>query len=303
MTVKTPNFRQFLTHERAVLMACIGIALFFWVLNRLSNSFKKNIPIKLEYVLPSGRALSVVPPQYAQVYWQGTGWDMLAGYEQRIFIQVGNDSIQRLSLKDLMVQQFGNDIIGVSPEQMAVFTEASKTVSVPIQAVAKINFVQGYDLADSIELTPSIIEVEGPRTVIDRLIFIQTDTLRFEKLKDSVITKIKLRQNPLFKLNRTEITAKIKTEQFTEKLLFIPIIVKNAPQSLRIFPNKIKLDCTVTLSQYALLNADNFVAEVDLKNIDFKTKNNTVAILLSQQPNWVRNIKFSPKSVEFYFEK
>ena len=215
-----PNFRQFLTHERVVLMACIGIALFFWVLNRLSNSFKKNIPIKLEYVVPAGRALSVIPPQYAHVMWQGTGWDMLAGYEQRIFIQVGNDSIQRLLLKDLMVQQFGNDIIGVSPDQLTVFSEVSKTVSVPVQAIAKIDFVKGYDLADSIELIPSVIEVEGPRTAIDRLTFIQTDTLRFEKLKDSVIKKIKLRQNPLFKLKTTEITARIKTEQFTEKLLF-----------------------------------------------------------------------------------
>lgn len=303
MTKKTPNIRQFLTHERVVLMACIGIALFFWVLNRLSNSFKKNISVKLEYVVPSGRALSVIPPQYAQVMWQGTGWDMLAGYEQRIFIQVSNDSTQRISLKDLMVQQFGNDIMGVSPEQLTVFSEPSKTVSVPVQALAKIDFVKGYDLADSIELIPSVIEVEGPRTAIDRLISIQTDTLRFEKLKDSVVTKIQLRQNPLFKLKTTEITAKIKTEQFTEKLLFIPIVVKNAPQSLRIFPNKIKLDCTVSLSQYDFLIADKFVAEVDLKNIDFKTKNNTVTILLSLQPNWVRNIKFSPKSIEFYFEK
>ncbi len=303
MAAKTPNMRQFLTRERAVLMACIGIALFFWVLNRLSNSFKKNIIIELEYVVPSGRALSVIPPQYAQVMWQGTGWDMLAGYQKRIFIQVGIDSIQRLSLKDLTVQQFGSDIISVSPEQVTVFSEVSKTVSVPVQAIAKINFVKGYDLADSIELTPSVIEVEGPRTAIDRLVAIQTDTLRFEKLKDSVVTKIKLRGNPLFKFNTTDIKATIRTEQFTEKLLFIPIIVKNAPQSLRIFPNKIKLDCTVALSLYAFLDADKFVAEVDLKKIDLKTKNNTVAIFLTQQPNWVRNIKFSPKSVEFYFEK
>ena len=303
MTIKTPNYRQFLTHERVVLMACIGIALFFWVLNRLSNSFKKTIPIKLEYVLPAGRALSVVPPQYAQLMWQGTGWDMLAGYEQHAFIQIGNDSIQRLSLKDLLVQQYGNDMLGVSPEQITVFSDAAKTASVPVEALTKLNFVRGYELADSIELTPSVIEVTGPRTAIEGLIVIQTDTLRFEKLKDSVVTTIKLRQNPLLKLNPTEIKAKIKTEQFTEKLLFIPIVVKNAPQSWRIFPNKIKLECTVTLSQYPFIDADKFVAEVDLKNIDFKTKNNTVAIQLTQSPQGVHNIKFSPKSVEFYFEK
>ena len=303
MTIKTPNIRQFLTHERVVLMVCIGIALFFWVLNRLSNSFKKTIPIKLEYVLPKGRALSVVPPAYAQIIWQGTGWDMLAGYEKRAFIQVGNDSIQRLSLKDLLIQQYGNDMLGVSPEQITVFSEASKTASIRVEAVAKLSFVKGYDLADSIELTPSVVEVTGPRTAIDHLIVIQTDTLHFEKLKDSVVTTVKLPQNPLLKLNPTEIKAKIKTEQFTEKLLFIPIVVKNAPQSWRIFPNKIKLECTVALSQYPFIDAYNFVAEVDLKNIDIKTKNNTVPILLTQSPLVVHNIKFSPKSVEFYFEK
>ncbi len=303
MRIKLSNLRQFVTHERAVLMACIGIALFFWVLNRLSNSFNKTTPIKLEYVVPFGKTLSFVPPQYAQVTWKGTGWDMLTGREQRISIQLNNDSSQNFSIKSLIAPHFGNDIIAVSPEQITVSIENAKTVSVRVEAVTQISFVKGFDLADSIELTPSVIAVEGPQSLIDRLISIQTDTLRFFKFKDSVITKIKLQAPPLFKLNTTEIVAKIRAEQFTEKSLFIPILVKNAPQNLRFFPNKIKLDCTVALSHYASLDADKFVAEVDLKHIDFKTKNNTVTIVLAQQPTWVRNIKFSPKSVEFYFEK
>jgi hypothetical protein len=296
-------FRQFLTQERAVLMACIGIALCFWVLKRLSTSFNKTIPVKLEYVIPTGKAMSVVPLFEAQVTWQGTGWDLLTGHEQKVTINIGNDSIQNFSLRNLMVQQFGNEVIGVSPELMTVYLEDAQTASIPIVAVAKVNFVKGYDLADSIELTPSVIAVEGPRSAIEKLLYIQTDTLRFEKLKDSAVTKIKLHSNPLFKFSTNEIQAKIKAEQFTEKTLFIPIAVKNAPQSLRIFPNKIKLDCTLALSYYALLDAEKFVAEVDLRNIDFKTKNNTVAISLNLYPKWVRNVKFSPKSVEFYFEK
>jgi hypothetical protein len=303
MRFKTTNLRQFVTQERAVLMACIGIALCFWVLNRLSNSFKKTTPIKLEYVLPDGKTLSFIPPQYAQVTWQGTGWDMLTGYEQTFSIQLGTDSSQNFSIKNLIAPQFGHDIIAVSPEQINVSIEDSKTVSVPIEAVTQISFVKGFDLADSIELTPSVIEVEGPSSLVERLVSIQTDTLRFLKFKDSVVTKIKLHAPPLFKLNVTEIQAKIKAEQFTEKSLFIPIIVKNAPPNLRFFPNKIKLDCTVALSHYADLDVDKFVAEVDLKRIDFKSKNNTVTIVLTQQPNWVRNVKFSPKYVEFYFEK
>ena len=85
--------------------------------------------------------------------------------------------------------------------------------------------------------------------------------------------------------------------------MFIPIIVKNAPQQLKIFPNKIKLDCTVALSRYAQLSSANFVAEVDLKGAALNSMNNTVTIVLSQFPNFVRNVKFTPKSAEFYFEK
>ena len=303
MNGKVPNLRQFVTHERAMLMACIGIALCFWVLKRLSTPFKKTMPVKLEYVVPSGKAIAAPPPPYAQVTLQGTGWDLLTGHEQHVYIKVGNDSVQNISLRGLMIQQFGNDVIGVSPEMMSVVVEEARTVSVPIQVLAKVTFVKGYDFADSIELTPSVIGVEGPRSAIERLRFIQTDTLYFEKLKDSASTKIKLNENPLFKFSTTEIRAKIRAEQFTEKSLFIPIVVKNAPQSLRIFPNKIKLDCSLALSRYSLLDADKFVAEVDLKNIDFKTKNNTVAITLNTYPEWVKSIKFSPKSVEFYFEK
>jgi YbbR domain-containing protein len=303
MTLKMPDFRQFLTHERAVLMACIGIALCFWVLKRLSTSFKKTIVVKLEYVVPQGKAMSVLPPSEVQVMLQGTGWDLLTGAEQSLTINLNNDSIQNIPLRSRMIQKFGNDVIGVSPELMTVLIEEAQTVYLPITAITKIDFVKGYDLADSVELTPSVIGVEGPRSAVERLVSIHTDTLRFEKLKDSVVTKIKLLQNPLFKFNTNEITAKIRAEQFTEKTLFIPIAIKNAPQSLRIFPNKIKLDCTLALSQYGFLDAEKFVAYVDLKNIDLKTKNNTVAIFLEKHPKWVRNIKFSPKSVEFYFEK
>ena len=297
-----PNIRQFLTRERAVLMVCIGIALCFWVLNRLSNKFITTTPIKLDYVLPMGKSLSVLPPQYAQVTWHVSGWDMLTGQEQRITINI-NDSVQRVSLKDIMVEKLRSDFINVNPDLITVYVEESQHALVRVEAVAKINFVKGYDLDDSIELTPSVIDVEGPRSLVERLVSIQTDTLRFDKFKDSVITKIKLREPPLFRLSTTEIEAKISSEQFTEKSLFIPILVKNAPQSLRIFPNKIKLDCTVALSHYSVLDAEKFVAEVDLKNIDFKTKNNTVAITLNQYPKWVKNVKFSPKSVEFYFER
>jgi YbbR domain-containing protein len=297
------RFQNFLTRERAVLMVCIGIALCFWVLNRLSTKFRKTTPIRLEYFTPLGKALRTTPPQYANVSWQGTGWDLLTGSEPRIALTVESDSIQTFYLRTIAAQQLGNDVFSVSPEQITVEIEDIATKNVPVEAVAALSFWKGFDLADDIQLTPSVITVEGAKSVLENLNSLKTDTLRFQKLKDTVETTIKLAVIPILKFSKTEVSAQLAVEQFTEKSLFVPLTVKNAPQRLQIFPNKIKLDCTVALSRYAALSGDNFIAVVDLKNVDVKSKNNTVAIVLLQQPSFVRNVKFSPQSVEFYFEK
>jgi YbbR domain-containing protein len=297
------RFQKFLTRERAVLMVCIGIALCFWVLNRLSTKFRKTTPIQLEYFTPMGKALRMTPPQYANVSWQGTGWDLLTGSEPRIALTVETDSIQTFYLRTIAAQQLGTDVFSVSPEQITVEIEDITTKSVPVEAVTALSFWKGFDLADDIQFTPSVIAVEGAKSVLENLNSLKTDTLRFQKLKDTVVTTIKLAAIPILKFGKSEVTATLAVEQFTEKSLFVPLTVRNAPQRLQIFPNKIKLDCTVALSRYASLSGENFTAVVDLKNVDVKSKNNTVAIVLLQQPSFVRNVKFSPQSVEFYFEK
>ncbi len=297
------GFRQFLTRERAVLMVCIGIALCFWVLNRLSTKFRKTTPVRLEYFTPNGKALRTTPPQYANVSWQGTGWDLLTGSEPRIALTVETDSIQTFYLRTIAAQQLGNDVFSVSPEQITVEIEDIATKNVPVEAVAALSFWKGFDLADDIQLTPAVISVEGAKSVLENLNSLKTDTLHFQKLKDTIVTTVKLIPIPILKFSKIEVSAQLAVEQFTEKSLFVPLTIRNAPQRLQIFPNKIKLDCTVALSRYASLSGENFTAVVDLKNVDVKSKNNTVPIVLLKQPSFVRNVKFSPQSVEFYFEK
>ena len=297
------NFRQFLTRERAVLMVCIGIALCFWVLNRLSTKFRKTTPIRLEYFTPSGKALRWTPPQYANVSWQGTGWDLLTGSKPSVALTVEADSIQTFYLRTIVAQQLGNEVFSVSPEQIDVEIEDVATKIMPIEAVTQLTFGKGFDLADDIELTPSVITVEGAKSVLENFNVLKTDTLRFQKLKDTIETSIRIATSPILKLSQNEVSVRLSVEQFTEKSIFVPLTIRNAPQRLQIFPNKIKLDCTVALSRYASLSGENFIAVVDLKNVDVKSKNNTVPIVLLKQPSFVRNVKFSPQSVEFYFEK
>jgi hypothetical protein len=295
------NTKAFWTRDRAVLMSCIGIALCFWFLNRLSSSFRQTKSIRLDYVLPKGKAFSVPPPQYVQVTMQGTGWDMLLGSNQNIPLALNRDAVQIFPLKNLIIQNLGNELVSSNVEQIIVQLEDAVTGTFPIEAITNITFAKGFDLAQDIELTPSVVTVIGPKSILENLESIKTDTLKAVNLSEKKTGKINLHYNPILQYSISEVEAHMQAEQFTEKSMFIPIIVKNASNKLKIFPNKIKLDCTVALSRYTELNANNFVAEVDLKfSID---KGNTLPIILSKQSPFARNIKFSPKSAEFYIEK
>ncbi len=300
----TRNFREFWTRDRAVLVTCIGIALCFWLLNKLSTSFTKSFPLKIEYNLPAEKALSSIPPQYAMVTVRGTGWDILSGKtEDKIRLDLSNDSSQMFSLRNAFIENTYSEIVTINPDIITLGIEEAVSKQVPIQALTNISFDKGFDFADNIQLNPSSLVIYGPKSFIQNITAIRTDTIRATNLKEKFVQNIKLLPHPILKYNLFETEATIKVEQFTEKSMFIPIIIKNAPQQLKIFPNKIKLDCTVALSHYAQLNASNFVAEVDMKGTKFNSENNTVTIVLSQSPSHVRNVKFTPKAAEFYFEK
>ena len=59
----------------------------------------------------------------------------------------------------------------------------------------------------------------------------------------------------------------------------------------------------VGLSKYDSIMAKDFHLEVDLKGVPINQSNNTAPILLTQQPTDVKNVQFSPKSVQFLFVK
>jgi YbbR-like protein len=297
------KIQEFWTKDRAVLMVCIGIALSFWFLNKLSASFRKTIPVKIEYNLPNSKTFSTPPPQYVMVTLQGTGWDMLSDRQEQVFLNLNKDSTQVFPMRNIVSQHFGTEIVGINMEQLTLEIEEAVSKTIAIQANYLISYDRGFDLAENIQLTPSVVTVTGPKTLIDNLLSIKTDTLKIDNLKGEVSKKIGLSPHPILKYDVQEVQASLKAEQFTEKSMFIPIVVKNASQRLKFFPNKIKLDCTVALSRYAQLNPANFEAIVDLKSDAFNPKNNTVAIVLIKQPDFVRNVKFTPKSAEFYFEK
>jgi hypothetical protein len=274
------SIQSFWTKDRAMLMLSIGIALIFWLLNKLSTTFRKTIPIKLEYTLPNGKVFSEPPPVYLQATMRGSGWELLTRSEEKVFINLNRDSVQTFPMRSIIGQHLSSEVVGISMEQWTYHIENAITKTLPLEPIYDLQFDKGFDLSDKIDLSPATAIVTGPISFFELNKSIKTDTIRMKGVRGNKKTSIKIQNYPLLRVNIEETEATIKSEQFTEKSMFIPVVVQNAPQRLMYFPNKIKVDCTVPLSRYSQLTDSNFEAIADVKGDALNPKKNSVPIVI-----------------------
>ena len=129
-------FKAQLQGDRAILMACIGIALVFWLLVKLSQSYRSQKEVNIETIFDEDMALLKMPPQNIMAELEGTGWDLMFDYFNRAEVNLLYDlrNLSQLSLsssqlraaiknslytKNLRVVDVNHDNINLILEQKA----------------------------------------------------------------------------------------------------------------------------------------------------------------------------------------
>lgn len=295
--------------DRAVLFICIGIALVFWAFVKLSQIYAIDVEVGLSYQVPEGEAFLEAPPKKIIATLEGTGWDLLSPYFNKMSTAVEIDVMRRyISSSDLStkisssVEDFGLSLKRVNPDYLVLSLQEASSKKVPIELNSQLKIAAQHYIRDSIIIVPDSVLVSGPQSLIDSLQVWETQLLELNNL-DKPTTRIVSLANSygnLIQLDTNEVTVTIQVEQVAEKKLFVPIRIKNYEDSLRIFPNKIQLNVSVGLSDFYIIKTEDFVVEVDMKDIDINPENNSVPIQVTQYPTSVRALHFSPKSVEYF---
>ncbi|MEM1320419.1 MAG: YbbR-like domain-containing protein [Bacteroidota bacterium] len=313
-TTKRADTTTFFKSDRAILIICISIALIFWLLVKLSQSFNAMHQCEIQYELPEGKTFASLPPSKINSQLYGRGWDLLSYYfsgtHSIINFQLDNQSSQTISSSQLKDRIRGGvasvEVIELDIDYITIALEDELSRKVPVRLNQELSFAADFQARQAIVLNPDSISITGPQTIIDTIDFWPTVPLILTDLKSStreVVELVMPKVGSALRIKPTATEAQIEVEQFTQASLFVPITIKNAPDSLRIFPDKIKLNCIVGLSQYKSLKSKLFTLEADLQGIPLNAQNNTVPLNLIQQPEFVRQVNFSPKAVEFFFVK
>ncbi len=306
------DIKTFYNSDRAILMFCIGIALIFWLLVKLSQKYKTTGDYEISYSLPQGKTFIEPPLKIVKATLEGEGWDLISNSLKN------KNTVINFDLSDLPTQTFHSSLIidkiqsvipanieasDVNTDFIYVQIENQAEKKVPIILKTELEFAPRFHLLDSLLISADSVIVSGPHTAIESLQDWPTEVLSLKNIQSSSIHKLSLVQpvNSQLSLSMNEIDVDMKVEEVTEKEVFVPVIVKNAPDSLKIFPENIKMSFTVGLSHYNEIHGADFTVEVDLKNIPLNIEKNTIPVIVTNQPAEIKNLIYNPKSVEFFF--
>ncbi len=292
-------------------MICIGIAFIFWLITKLSYSYKDTIAIRLHYKMSDKKVFTYPPANELVVDIEGNGWDLLghsfSSDEREINIEVAENEIRTISASSLnsKLRQIlpGVSILSISPENLQIQTEDIAIKTIPVVLDQQIQLAPLHQFADSIVIRPRTIEIRGPASIIRNIHEWKTNVyMPDKKISKNIDVELRLSAHPNSNIicSTNKIRYQAAIEEITEKQIEVPVKILNAPDSLLlvILPKKVKVSCRVGLSDYQSLDSKDFSAIVDFKGINLDGQN-SIRIIIDKQPEFVRQLTFLPKKATF----
>ena len=168
----------------------------------------------------------------------------------------------------------------------------------------EINLRAGYLIDSSLKVTPDSILVRGPKSILDTLNSIQSESIIADDLYENFRKKISLRSIPEIQLSESKVTVEVAVSRYTEKEFLLNIEVINLPLGTRVklFPPKAKVRVTLPLSVLRTIKASDFNLVVDYNNI-FKDAEKKLDLIMIRRPSSVKKVILEPKKVNYLIRK
>lgn len=309
--IKNP-FGDTSQEDRNAMAICLGIAFFFWLLVKLSNEYTVVRSSNVAYVLPMGKAFASPPPAQVSFSLTSKGWDFFVAAMLRQNYDLSYEvpdrasfSLNAFDLKSDLEAEISNKDILITNLSFAGFSsmlEEQEQRKVPVIVTSRLSFADEYDLAAPIAAQPDSVVITGPASQLENTLFWPTDSLVLEDLNEDFkgVLKLQLPQEGL-RLAEQEVSINVEVERFTEKSIFVPIeLINPTEDSIRIFPDKALVKCVIGLGHYNALTADDFILVADLGRNEINVGKSTMTLELKKQPDYLRSVLISPRSVEFF---
>ncbi|NOQ24497.1 MAG: hypothetical protein GQ564_03965 [Bacteroidales bacterium] len=332
MTAKNieDNIRKFLDKKNIkadkrliIFLFFVVLSTIFWFLNQLEEEYLTEISLPVRYTnFPNDKILVNDLPNHFDLRIRAHGYKLLEYKISNKFLpysinvnslalRMQNNSgvtslfaLTRLLNKDIEDQISSElEIVSISPDSLH-FEFADKVFKkVPVISLLNLVPETQYMIRGSIQFTPDSITISGAQPIIDTIEYVYTKRIDFTELNSNLNDEIDLKAINNVEFSEEEVDVNINIEKFTEGSHKIKLNIINVPDTLiiRTFPKEITVTYFVALSDYEKVLPQLFEAVVDYNEIQHQE--NKLQIAIKNSPEYIKTLRFNPKSVEYIIEK
>ena len=311
-------FQGYLWKKTLTFLFFLLLAFGFWLLQSLQQPFEMGVIIPVHYTnIPKDIVLNNAPVEL-KVTARDKGAAFLKytiGKKKHEKLEIDLDQIDRkksvftvssteLATKISNYLSSNATLISSVPDFLTVEYQTLQKREFPVTLSGKLTPSQGYLLIDTVLFTPRKVYAYGSKSILDSLSAIYTENVSIEDIHSPIRKKIKLTAPKGITLDITETELNVSAEEFTEKILQVPIICKNLPADykIHIFPSAVEIITPLVLSDYRKIDAGDFEVNIDYPDL-IKSQHYTANVTLTKKPDWIKSYRINPEKVEFLIEQ
>ncbi|WP_175578673.1 CdaR family protein [Tenacibaculum aiptasiae] len=292
-------------------------SILFWLLINLSKEYTSISNLEIVYTdLPQKKILLSPPLKKLPVLIKGTGFNLIS-------TKIANKPI-KLSLKKLS-KKSANDYYFLSKnifqdiqDQLKSGTELTLiqkdsillkigtlySKKVPLKANLNTTFQLGYDYSSPTTITPDSVLISGDKTFLKNINSLMLEKINLENISEnkSIQSVILFPKEGEIKTNITSAKVNVYVDKFTEGEVEVPILVKNAPKSINIYPKKVKLIYKVSLNNFNKITPDLFKVECNYHQVENNDTNYLTPKLIVSS-DLVSSVRVTPNKIDFLIHK
>lgn len=305
--------RLSLSRNTAILILCMGIASFLWLIVQLSQTYTGTVPISISYRNIPEKLVATYPlAEEGRGLIQSSGFRIMLAKMNfgRLGVTVDYNNYknrQVIASRDVLKDASGDmptgyQLLSFYPDTIYLKFEPKTSKLVPVQLLDTIKMAKQFDLKKDITLQPDSVTVFGPASIVDTLSYWPTDSLVLTDLKASLSDTLWLRNEPSLALSAEPgfVIYNIDVESYTEASIQVPVTILNAPLRVEAttYPKEVTVKFLVGLSNHEKVKAAYFEVVANLSGVDIES-DQVIELTLKQHPDFIKNPTLHPEAVEY----
>ncbi|GLB49724.1 CdaR family protein [Neptunitalea lumnitzerae] len=270
--------------KTATFLVFLGFSSIIWLLIKLSKEYQQNYDVTLKfYETDKQKIITNQTTKTVSVLIKSTGFQLLKYNltsnefniditdlgDQDIVIDLGNNRYKNAMQRQTFKR---SNVLGVTPEKVNVTVDTLTSKEIEVIPTVQLIYRNGYQLSDSVKVSPNFITAYGPSEFLDSLSTVNTEYISLEDVFDDFEKTVKLTpaKNKEINYSQNTVTISGSVERFSEKVFELPVRFINVPDhvSIKSFPEAVKVVCKGNIEELKAASVNDFDLICDYNNID-----------------------------------